>query len=169
MQKDLAIVLNHGSVNSAVVTALAAQKHRVVLLHAEESATRASSRARGAYDLQAAHFKPHREHVLTIPALEPLPPGRGGDGAGVAVGEAKPQSALGAKLVDLLPLVSAAARYAAHYGASAVYLGLRVGGRGTSWPGRRSTCRSGTNCSNSPAACRTWKSRRRYWNWSRGR
>ena len=35
MAKDLAIILNSGSINSAVVTALAAQKHRAILLHAE--------------------------------------------------------------------------------------------------------------------------------------
>ena len=35
MAKDLAIVLNSGSINSAVATGLAAQKHRVILLHAE--------------------------------------------------------------------------------------------------------------------------------------
>jgi len=35
MAKDLAIILNNGSINSAVTTALAAQKYRVVLLYAE--------------------------------------------------------------------------------------------------------------------------------------
>ena len=46
MAKDLAIVLNSGSVNSAVATALAAQKYRVVLLHGE-AAPRAGSRRGG--------------------------------------------------------------------------------------------------------------------------
>ena len=51
MAKDLAIVLNNGSVNSAVVTALAAQKYRPVMLHAEmrqASPARAQRRIRSA-------------------------------------------------------------------------------------------------------------------------
>ena len=33
MAKDLAIVLNSGGLNSVVATALAAQKHRLVMVH----------------------------------------------------------------------------------------------------------------------------------------
>ena len=35
MAKDLAIVLNNGSINSAVTTALASQKYRPIMLYAE--------------------------------------------------------------------------------------------------------------------------------------
>ena len=53
MAKDLAIVLNNGSVNSAVVTALAAQKYRPIMLHAEVE-QHPGSRVRAAYDQQVA-------------------------------------------------------------------------------------------------------------------
>ena len=71
MAKDLALVLNNGSVNSAVVTALAAQKHRPILLYAE-AMPQPGSRARMAYDQQVAHFKPYREHTLQMPFLTAL-------------------------------------------------------------------------------------------------
>ena len=35
MAKDLAIVLNNGSLNSAVAAALANQKYRLIMLHSE--------------------------------------------------------------------------------------------------------------------------------------
>ena len=65
MAKDLAIVLNNGSINSAVVAALAGQKYRLVLLHAEV-AQQPGSRVRAAYDLQVAHFKPFREAIKAL-------------------------------------------------------------------------------------------------------
>src|SRR5438105_15277945 len=106
MAKDLAIVLNSGSVNSAVTTAIAAQKHRTILRHAELSAS-VGSRARAAYDQQVAHFKPYREHTLPMSYL-----------AGIAAAQAPPSAAdprqhpaVGGQLLDLLPLLAAAARY----------------------------------------------------------
>ncbi|HEY8665276.1 MAG TPA: 7-cyano-7-deazaguanine synthase, partial [Tepidisphaeraceae bacterium] len=39
-------------------------------------------------------------------------------------------SPLGPQMLELLPLMAAAVRYAVHYQAAAVYLGLRVGGQG---------------------------------------
>ena len=71
MAKDLAIVLNNGSLNSAVVTALAAQRFRPVMVFVETTA-KTGSRARAAYEQQAAHFKPYREHTLAMPFLAPL-------------------------------------------------------------------------------------------------
>src|SRR5262249_30068331 len=73
MPKDLAIVLNSGSINSSVVTALAGQKHRVILLHAE-IAPQPGSRIRAAYDQQVAFFKPYREHTLPMPFLAAVQP-----------------------------------------------------------------------------------------------
>src|SRR3954469_6975087 len=114
MAKDLAIVLNSGSLNSAVVTAMAAQKHRTVLLHAELGQP-AGSRARAAYDQQVAHFKPYREHTLAMPYLS---------GIGAAAEQPanftdpRQHTAVGGQLLDLLPLLSAAARYAVHYHAA---------------------------------------------------
>ena len=65
MAKDLAIVLNNGSLNSAVATAMAAQKYRPLMVFAEVEQG-AGSRARAAYDQQVAHFKPYREHTLRL-------------------------------------------------------------------------------------------------------
>ena len=99
---------------------------------------------RAAYDQQVAHFKPYREHTLPMPFLTALAiDERRGATAGrpaAARRRAAPQ------MLELLPLVAAAVRFAAHYQAAAIYLGLRVGGRRrTSWRRRRSTCRSGTS------------------------
>ena len=67
MAKDLAVVLNSGSINSAVASALAAQRYRLILLHAEVG--EGGTRARAAYDQQVQHFKPFREHSLPMPFL----------------------------------------------------------------------------------------------------
>lgn len=123
MAKDLAIVLNNGSINSAVTTALAAQKFRPILLHAE-IAQQAGSRARAAYDQQVAHFKPYREHALPMPFLAQV---QSATQQAPAVADPRQHAAIGGQLLDLLPLVSAAVRYAVHYQAAAVYVGLRVG------------------------------------------
>src|SRR5712671_4504589 len=71
MAKDIAIVLTNGSISSAVTTALAAQKFRTVMLQAD-GAQADGARARAAYDLQVAHFKPYREHTLAMPYLSML-------------------------------------------------------------------------------------------------
>jgi 7-cyano-7-deazaguanine synthase in queuosine biosynthesis len=132
MAKDLAIVLNSGSVNSAVTTSLASQRYRVVMLHAEIGAgtgTEAGSRLRAAYDQQVAHFKPYREHSLPMGWLAAIQEPR--SSAAALASDPRSQGVhLGQQLLDLLPLLSAALRYAVHYQASAVYLGLRVGGSG---------------------------------------
>ena len=126
--KDLAIILNNGSVNSAVATALAVQKYRPILLHAEiAQQTPGSSRVRAAYDLQVQHFKPYREHTLPMPFLAAITPQ--GPSSAIASDPRIP-SAVAPQLVELLPLLAAAARYAVHYHASAIYLGLRIGPQG---------------------------------------
>ncbi len=125
MAKDLAIVLNSGSMNSAVITALAAQKYRPLLLHAEV-VPQGQSRARLAYDQQVAHFKPYREHALGIPwAMAISAPGMAG-AAGVA-GDTRQTGPVQQQLLELTPLVAIAARFAGHYEASTIYLGLRIG------------------------------------------
>jgi len=118
MAKDLAIILNNGGINSAVVTALAAQKARPILLHAEVAAP-PSSRARAAYDQQVAHFKPFREHTIS---LMTAPPGA------ESMSHADPRvESNDHRMLELLPLIAVAARYAVQYQASAIYLGLRIG------------------------------------------
>ncbi len=126
MAKDLAVVLTNGSVNSAVVTALAAQKYRPILLHAEVT-QEAGSRVRAAYDLQVLHFKPYREHTLPMPFLSPVqPPGT----TSAIMSDPRLAAAVAPQMLELLPLLAAAARYAVHYQAAAIYLGLRIGGHG---------------------------------------
>jgi 7-cyano-7-deazaguanine synthase len=127
MAKDLAIVLNSGSVNSAVATALAAQRYRLVLLHAELG--QSGTRLRAAYDHQVAHFKPYREHSLPMPFLAAIQEPKS-SAAAMASDPRAQTTHLGPQMIDLLPLVAAAVRYAAFHQAAAVYLGLRVGGSG---------------------------------------
>lgn len=122
MARDLAVVLNNGSINSAVVTALAAQKYRPILLHGEV-VPQGQSRARAEYDQQVAHFKPYREHAIGIPwamaIANPI--------ATAAAADARVVTPVQQQLLELAPLVAIAARFAAHYQASAIYLGLRAG------------------------------------------
>jgi len=123
MAKDLAIILNNGSINSAVVTAVAAQKFRPVMLHVE-AAPMPGSRARAAYDQQVAHFKPYREHSLNMPFLTLF----GNESRAQTQGnDPRNPTPLAPQMQDLLPLVAAAVRFGALYQASAIYLGLRVG------------------------------------------
>ena len=125
MARDLAVILNNGSINSAVVAAMAAQKYRSVLLYAEAVAG-VQSRAKQAYDMQVGHFKPYREHTIGMSLLaslkeQPVPVTAGGGS------DPRQPANLGPQMTTLLPLVAAAAAFAGHYEASAVYVGLRVG------------------------------------------
>jgi 7-cyano-7-deazaguanine synthase len=124
MAKDLAIILNNGSVNSAVATALATQKYRTILLFAE-AGEQPGARARAAYDLQVAHFKPYREHTLPMPFLSLIQPMHE---HASSFSDPRHPTPIAPQMVELLPLISAALRFAVHYQAAAVYLGLRVGG-----------------------------------------
>jgi 7-cyano-7-deazaguanine synthase len=126
MAKDLAIVLNNGSINSAVTTALATQKYRPILLHAEV-AQHPGSRVRMAFDQQVAHYKPYREHTLPMPFLSAVQQERSSSGA---VSDPRVPTAMAPQMLELMTLLSAAVRYAAHYSAAAIYLGLRVGPQG---------------------------------------
>lgn len=127
MAKDLAIVLNNGGVNAAVATALAAQKYRVVTVFAETDAGGPAKRYRDAYERQVTHFKPYREHTLPLPFLGSL-----GGTTAATVQAADPRTPASAvpQLVELVPLVAIAARFAVHYGAVAVHVGMRIGGDG---------------------------------------
>ena len=128
MAKDLAIVLNNGSINSCVTTALAAQRHRLTLLHAEIGQG-SGTRGRAAYDQQVGHFKPYREHSLPMPFLAAVQEPR--NQAVALASDPRAQTAnLGPQMLDLLPLIAAAVRYATFYHAAAIYLGFRVGGSG---------------------------------------
>lgn len=131
MSKDFAIVLNSGSINSAVITALAAQRYRVIMLHVRPSepssaSSAASSRRRVAFDQQTAHFKPFREQVIDMPALA-LPQGAGLKRMESAAAQVRAQPSSAQPLLELLPILADSGRLAFHYEAAAIYLGLRVG------------------------------------------
>jgi hypothetical protein len=121
MAKDLAIILSNGSINSAVAATLGAQRYRTVMMNVATSPEVGRS-TRGAYDQQVAHFKPYREHTIQMPWLTAL-----AKEAAPGAHDPRMRAAIGPQLMELLPLVAVAARYAAHYQAAAVYLGLRVG------------------------------------------
>jgi hypothetical protein len=120
MAKDLALVLNNGSLNSAVTTALAAQRFRTILVYAD--IVPGTARSRAAYDQQVAHFKPYREHTLNMSYLSMLH-------APADTHQVDPRQTglLAPQLLSLLPIISAASAFAAYYQAAAVYLGLRIG------------------------------------------
>jgi 7-cyano-7-deazaguanine synthase len=121
MPKDLAIVLNNGSMNSAVVTAMVAQRYRPIMIFADATPG-TSGRQRAAYDQQVAFFKPYREYSVPIAHA-------GGAPAQSMIAAADPRqgAVMAPQMLDLLPLIALAVRSAAHHQASAVYLGMRVG------------------------------------------
>lgn len=121
MAKDIAVVLNSGSINSAVATALTAQKYRLVMVYADAT-QRPGSRMRVAYEMQVGHFKPYREHTLALPYLA-----GGREAANRESGDPRQPAMLGAPMVDLLPLLAAATSFAAEYQAAAICLGCRIG------------------------------------------
>jgi 7-cyano-7-deazaguanine synthase in queuosine biosynthesis len=123
MAKDLALILNNGSINSAVATALAVQKFRPILLYAE-AVPQPGSRMRMAYDQQVQHFKPYREHTLQMPFLTALATD---ERRGPTAADPRQHSPRAPQMLELLPLVAAAVRFAAHYRAAAIFVGVRVG------------------------------------------
>lgn len=127
MAKDLAVVLSSGSINSIVTAAMATQRYRLIMLHAEVG--QGGSRARAAYDQQVAHFKPYREHSLPMPFLATVQDPKNQTEA-MASDPRSQVTNLGPRMLDLLPLVATGVRFAAFYQAAAVYLGFRVGGSG---------------------------------------
>src|SRR5579863_471555 len=97
MAKDLAIVLNNGSINSAVVTAMASQRFRPIMIFAD-TASGTTGRMRAAYDQQVAHFKPYREYSVPI--------AQAGTGPGQNTGsQADPRQGanISPQLLELLP------------------------------------------------------------------
>lgn len=121
MAKDLAIVLNNGSINSAVVTAIAAQKYRPIMVLAD-TATEQNGRMRAAFDQQVAHFKPYRDYSIPMSFTT-----AGKPQAETAFADPRQIAPLGPQMLDFLPLVATAVRLAAHHQTAAVYIGMRVG------------------------------------------
>lgn len=121
MPKELAIVLNNGTINSAVVSALAQQKYRPVLAYGEAEAVEPTPRRRAAYDLQVGHFKPFREHTIPVPYFSLTRE------AAFATGDPRAVEPVLPTLRRLTPLLGAAVTLATAYDAGAIYVGLRVG------------------------------------------
>jgi hypothetical protein len=122
--KDFAIVLNNGTINSAVTTALAAQKFRPIMLHAE-SAMPPGPRQRAAFDQQVTHFKPYREIAISLPVVSAVNPE-----AANSVADPRAATPLPQRLTELTPLAAVALRYAQNYQAASIYVGLCIGPEG---------------------------------------
>ncbi|MDB5325366.1 MAG: queC [Phycisphaerales bacterium] len=121
MAKETAIVLNNGSIDSAVTSALAAQKFRPVFLNVEAPSANPLTRRKMAYTDQSAHFRPFREHTLTL-ALPALP----NDITSTDPRAIEPSTQ---GLQRLTPLIGLAVHLASAYSSAAIYVGLRVGTR----------------------------------------
>lgn len=128
MPRELAIVLATGSIQSAVTCALAAQKHRIVMLFAETGLS--AGRPGQSFDALVQHFKPYRSHRLPMSFLAT---------AGSAVREGRegtpnvdPRATIdaSARIAELVPVIGVGLRFAMQYSAVAMYLGTRVGAGG---------------------------------------
>jgi Queuosine biosynthesis protein QueC len=126
MAKDLAIVLNNGSINSAVATAVCAQRYRPILVHAQLEGTPTTTRTRTAYDQQAGFFKPYREHAINLAAL----PAFGSSTAAAGAKEPRGPMSRAPQFLHLLSILGYAAQLAAQYQVAAIFLGMRVGNQG---------------------------------------
>jgi hypothetical protein len=122
MPKDFAIVLNNGSLNSAVITAMASQRYRPIMIFADVAGG-SLPRIRAAYDQQVAHFKPYREYSI------PIAHAGGGAVPAALAASADPRTGanISPQLLDLLPVLAVAVKSAATHNAGAIYMGLRVG------------------------------------------
>lgn len=121
MARELAVVLANGSIQSAVCAALAAQKFRTIMLFVETVPS--PGRTGIAFDALVQHFKPYRSHRVPMPFLTSV---ARNDSALAAADPRSHQNAT-AVLIELLPIVALGLRFAMHYGATAVYSGVRVG------------------------------------------
>jgi 7-cyano-7-deazaguanine synthase len=119
--KDLAVVLNNGSINSAVVTAMAAQKYRPIMIYADTS-NDPVGRRRAAFEQQVAHFKPYREYVISLAYSTGMQ-----DQTASALADPRLGTPLGPQMLELLPMLAAAARFAVQHQAAGIYLGSRIG------------------------------------------
>jgi hypothetical protein len=119
--KDLAIVLNNGSINSAVVTATAAQRYRPIMIFVDTSAD-PGGRRRAAFEQQVAHFKPYREYTIAMPFAAGMQSQSAANMADPRLG-----TPLAPQMLELLPMIAVAIRFAVHHQAAGIYLGARIG------------------------------------------
>jgi 7-cyano-7-deazaguanine synthase len=118
--KDLAVILNSGSIGSIVTTALAAQKYRPIVVYVDIP-TKTNERRRAAIDQQVAHFKPYREYTVSLPVSV------AGPGANQGSPDPRQGSTIAPLLLQHLPLVAVGVRLAAQHEAARLYLGTRIG------------------------------------------
>ena len=128
MAKDLAIVLNDGGLSGAVVTALAAQKYRPVMIYCDTEGQNPPPRRKAAYDRQVAHFKPFREHTIDLTYLNLITPA--GAKAATIDRRGTAGAAVTGRLRAQMPLLAAAAGFAGVNEAKGIYTGLCVGEAG---------------------------------------
>jgi hypothetical protein len=111
MAKELAVILNDGSIDAAVTTALAAQKHRVAMVHVV-AADPAAPRRRAAFESQATHFAAQKQWAVPLagPGVDP-----------------KAEITLRQELLAALPSIALTLQAAARWDAATVHLPLRTG------------------------------------------
>jgi hypothetical protein len=119
--KDLAVVLNNGSINSAVITAMAAQRYRPIMIYCDTSID-PGGRRRASFEQQVAQFKPYREYSVPVSHVAGMQMQ-----SSATVADPRQGTPLGPQMLDLLPMVAAAIRFAVHHQAAAIYVGSRVG------------------------------------------
>jgi 7-cyano-7-deazaguanine synthase len=121
MARELAIVLANGSIQSAVTCALAAQKHRIVMVFADTGT--GAGRPGQAFDSLVSHFKPYRSYRVPMPFLATVAKND------TRAAQADPRSSenVVGMLVELMPVVATGLRFAMHHAAAALYMGVRVG------------------------------------------
>jgi len=121
MAKELAVILNSGSIASAVTSAIAQQKFRLIMLHIDDQPT--PGKATHFCELQQQHFKPYRHHRVSIPFLSSIDTGE----ARSSTADPRSNTNVTLKLVELIPFVALGLRLAIHHGAKHLFCGLRVG------------------------------------------
>jgi hypothetical protein len=124
MPKELAIVLSNGSLNSAVLAAIAQQQYRLIMIFCETAPN--AGRPGQVFDQQVTHFKPYRTHRVPMHFLASL---EKSDGRAQA-SDPRTGDNVGGRLLNLSPIVAVGLRYAAHYNAPIVYFGYRIGEHG---------------------------------------
>jgi hypothetical protein len=111
--KDLAIILHDGSIESAVTTSLAAQRHRIAMIYVSDDSPGAPRR-RGAFDAQAAHFAAQKTWIT--PPINLDPPKK------------EPSTTpLQQKMLATIAPIGLAAQAADRWAATTLYLPLRTG------------------------------------------
>jgi len=120
MPRELAIALTDSSLCACVAITLAHQKYRLVLIQIDTGELNQSRRS-ALFDQQVAHFKPYRNHTLKHDSI--TKPGK----RDTQIVDPRAHDDLGQRLIGLLGVIARGIEVAAHYDATTIHLGLRVG------------------------------------------